>query len=527
MSVDHPDVVSNIGARRPVGPGVVIGLVCGAVAIGFAQLVAGIVDPDASPIVTVGGSAIDATPEWLKSFAIRTFGTSDKLVLLIGIAVVLTACALVIGILAVRRPWVGFAGLAAFGLTGVAAAASRPTAEGVDVLPAVAGAAAAGITLILLLRAGSLRGETSPAATSTGPTVPGGMDRRRFFLAGAAGAAAAVLAGGAGNLFARRFEADASRAAVRIPSPVGGTEPPAGLDLRVKGLSPFFTPNDVFYRVDTALLVPAVKAEDWRLRVHGMVEQELTITYGQLLARPMIERDITLTCVSNEVGGEYVGNARWIGARLKDLLDEAGVDPAADQIVTRSVDGFTAGTPTALALDGRDAMLAIAMNGEPLPLAHGFPVRSVVPGLYGYVSATKWLEDIELTTFDAFDPYWVRRGWAEQAPIKTESRIDTPAPSQRLGIGLVPVAGVAWAQHRGIGAVDVRVDGGPWMPAELSPQDTIDTWRQWLVMWDASAGEHELQVRATDQDGAAQTEDRAAPFPDGATGFHTVVVNVS
>ncbi len=218
------------------------------------------------------------------------------------------------------------------------------------------------------------------------------------------------------------------------------------------GLSTFITPNDTFYRVDTALLVPSVKAEDWQLRIHGMVDRELTLTFDQLMSRPLIERDVTLTCVSNEVGGRYVGNARWLGAPLKDLLDEVGVDPSADQLVSRSVDGFTAGSPTATVLDGRDAMLAIAMNGEPLPIAHGFPVRMIVPGLYGYVSATKWITDIELTTFDAFDAYWVRRGWAQEAPIKTQSRIDTPTSRTRVRAGTVPVAGVAWAQHRGIEA---------------------------------------------------------------------------
>jgi DMSO/TMAO reductase YedYZ molybdopterin-dependent catalytic subunit len=357
--------------------------------------------------------------------------------------------------------------------------------------------------------------------------MPGGIDRRRFFLTGATGVAAALVAGSAGRVFARRFEADASRAAVRLPSTAAIPEPPAGTNLRVPGLSPFITPNEDFYRVDTALLVPAVKAEGWQLRVHGMVERELTLTFDQLMARPLVARDITLACVSNEVGGEYVGNARWLGALLKEILEDAGVDPLADQLVSRSVDGFTAGTPTSVVMDGRDALLAIAMNGEPLPLDHGFPVRMVVPGLYGYVSATKWLVDIELTTFDAFDAYWIRRGWAQQAPIKTQSRIDTPRPEARARAGTVPVAGVAWAQHRGIAAVELRVDGGPWIPAELSVEDTVDTWRQWLVRWDATAGEHELQVRATDQTGMVQSEEHAPPFPDGATGYHSVKVQVT
>ena len=267
-------------------------------------------------------------------------------------------------------------------------------------------------------------------------------------------------------------------------------------------------------------------AEDWRLRIHGMVEREVTVNYGQLLARPLIERDITLTCVSNPVGGHYVGNARWIGAPLLDLLREAVPAPGADQIVARSIDGFTAGTPTAVAMDGRDAMLAVAMNGEPLPLEHGFPVRMLVPGLYGYVSATKWLVDLELSTFRAYDPYWVQRGWAERAPIKTMSRIDTPSPFLDLVAGEIPIAGVAWAQHVGVERVDVSIDDDPWTSAELAGQDTIDTWRQWLYRWSASPGEHRLRVRATDRSGATQTAVRSEPFPNGATGQHEIVVRV-
>jgi hypothetical protein len=258
-----------------------------------------------------------------------------------------------------------------------------------------------------------------------------------------------------------------------------------------------------------------------------MVDREITIDYRNLLRRPLIERDVTLTCVSDPVGGSYISNARWIGARLKDLLDEAGVHRGAQQIVSRSSDGFTVGTPTAVVMDGRDAMLAVAMNGQPLPLAHGFPVRMIVPGLYGYVSATKWLVDIELTTFQAFDAYWVQRGWAQQAPIKTESRIDTPRANSSVPAGTVLVAGVAWAQHRGIEKVEVRVDMGPWTTAELAAQDTIDTWRLWVYRWPATRGEHTLQVRATDHTGATPTENPSAPVPNGATGYHTVFVNVT
>jgi DMSO/TMAO reductase YedYZ molybdopterin-dependent catalytic subunit len=337
----------------------------------------------------------------------------------------------------------------------------------------------------------------------------------------------AAATGGLGGLLARRFRADASRAAVRIPSAPAGHPTPVGADLDVPGLPPFITPNDRFYRVDTALLVPSVTAEDWRLRIHGMVDREIELDYDQLVARPLIERDITLTCVSNEVGGQYAGNARWVGAPLRDLLEEAGVHPDADQILSRSIDGFTAGTPTAVAMDGRDAMLAVSMNGEPLPITHGFPVRMIVPGLYGYVSATKWVVDLELTTFRAKAAYWVQRYWSDHGPIKTESRIDTPRLGADVQAGTVPVAGVAWAQHTGIDGVQLRVDGGSWVEARLAEEDTIDTWRQWVVTWDATPGDHTLEVRAIDRDGVVQTVDETDPFPDGATGHHTIQVHVS
>ena len=246
-----------------------------------------------------------------------------------------------------------------------------------------------------------------------------------------------------------------------------------------------------------------------------------------MLAYPTIERDITLTCVSNQVGGEYAGNARWIGIPLATVLEAAGVQAAADQIVSRSIDGMSIGTPTAVALDGRDAMLAVAMNGEPLPAVHGYPVRLIVPGLYGYVSATKWLVELELTTFDAYDPYWVQRGWSKEGPIKTMSRIDAPKPLARIPAGRTAIAGVAWAQHRGVGRVEVRVDGGAWAETRLAEVDTIDTWRQWVYEWDAPSGNHTLEVRATDATGQTQPESRAEPFPNGATGWHSVVVTVT
>jgi DMSO/TMAO reductase YedYZ molybdopterin-dependent catalytic subunit len=353
-----------------------------------------------------------------------------------------------------------------------------------------------------------------------------GSSRRRFLISAAGAGALALVSGGLGVVLAGR-RAAAAATGVAIPAPL---EPaaalPAGTELGVEGVTPFYTPNDRFYRVDTALEVPIVDPATWRLRIHGMVDREVTLTLDELLQLPLVERDITLTCVSNQVGGNLAGNARWSGVPLATVLDEAGVRAGADQIVSRSVDGMTIGTPTAVALDGRDAMLAVSMNGSPLPPAHGAPVRMIVPGLFGYVSATKWLVELELTTFDAFDPYWVERGWAAKAPILTMTRIDTPRPLARLASGEIAVAGVAWAQGRGIDAVEVRVDDGPWQRATLAPVPSVDTWRQWLWPWRPEPGRHRLEARATDGAGETQTGDRAEPFPSGATGWHSVVVTV-
>jgi DMSO/TMAO reductase YedYZ molybdopterin-dependent catalytic subunit len=392
------------------------------------------------------------------------------------------------------------------------------------VLPSLVGTAAG---LLAFVRLRTAAGDDGAAAAADGPTIPG-YDRRRFLRTGAAAAGVAVVAGGLGRLLLGRAGAAASRAEARLPEPVEPTAaPPGDPDLDVAGLSPYRTPNESFYRVDTALFVPAIDTATWTLRVHGMVEREMTLDYEELLGRPMIERDLTLACVSNEVGGPYVGNATWLGTPLRDLLDEAGVRPGATQLVSRSVDGFTIGTPTAVVTDGRDAILAVGMNGEPLPLEHGFPVRMVVPGLYGYVSATKWLVDLELTTMEAYDAYWIVRGWAKEAPVKTQSRIDTPRDGARVPAGTVAVAGVAWAQHRGIERVEVRIDDGPWTEARLGLRGSLDTWRQWVLAWEATPGEHTIAVRATDGEGETQTTDLAPPFPDGATGLHTISVEVT
>ena len=517
----------SIGDRRVAGGAV--GLLSGLVAIGTAQLVAGLVGGGSSPMIAVGGAAIDLAPAWLKEFAIRTFGTADKLALLVGIGVLMAAVAAAVGVVSVRRPLAGVAGIVAFGAVGALASVARPANGLAAALPSLAGTVAGVLAYRRLRTAAGLSdpwARGAPEDPGASP-VPPALDRRRLLRTGALAAGAAATSGLIGQYLVRRADASESRAAVRIPAPADvAPPPPPGADLHVPGLGPFLTPNDRFYRIDTALFVPSVNADGWSMRIHGMVSRELTLDYRQLLTRPLIERDVTLACVSNEVGGPYIGNARWIGAPLRDLLEEAGVDAGATQLVSRSADGFTAGTPTAVVMDGRDAMLAVAMNGEPLPLAHGFPVRMVVPGLYGYVSATKWLVDLELTTFDAFDAYWIERGWAQQAPIKTESRIDTPRSGAKVRSGEVAVAGVAWAQHRGIERVEVQVDGGTWAEADLAQEDTVDTWRQWIHRWDAPPGDHTIAVRATDGTGDVQSAVQVPPFPNGATGDHTIAVHV-
>jgi DMSO/TMAO reductase YedYZ molybdopterin-dependent catalytic subunit len=508
--------------------GATIGLLSGAVALGVGQLAAGLVGGSSSPMIAVGESAIDATPEWLKSFAIRTFGSNDKTALLAGMGIVIAVAAVILGIVSVRRPRVGIVGLIVLGAIGAMAAITRPSNDLADAIPAIMGTIAGVATFLWLRRrAGLTTVRPEHHAAEAERSAPPTFDRRRFLWTGAAAAALAATTGFVGQYLVRRSDASASRAAVRIPKVTDAAPPPPpGADLHFPGLSPFVTPNPDFYRVDTALFVPAVDAGGWSLTVHGMVDRPITIDYAQLLARPLIERDVTLTCVSNPVGGTYIGNARWIGARLKDLLDEAGVRSGATQMVSTSIDRFTVGTPTSVALDGRDAMLAVAMNGEPLPLEHGFPVRMIVPGLYGYESACKWITDIELTTFEAFSPYWVRRGWAQQVLIKTESRIDTPKRGATVAAGTLPIAGIAWAQHRGVAKVEVSIDGGPWTPATLAQEDTVDTWRQWVSMWDATPGDHTITARATDDTGAVQTPVETPIFPSGATGDHTITVTV-
>jgi DMSO/TMAO reductase YedYZ molybdopterin-dependent catalytic subunit len=573
---------TNSGSRggRPAAraaselPGSLTGAVCGllaaAVAMGVAQLLAGLSIPQSSPVLAVGQAAIGLTPGPVKDWAVSSFGSDDKNVLLAGVVIVLFAFAAVIGMLAVRRLALGMTGLAIFAAIGLAAALTRNNASAGYALPTLGGSGVGAFALSRLVAAARStaraalppkplppivfgpRPETGTAGNDTAaelrapdlpdelraPDPPGANvpalrtkrspARRTFLVTAGVTLAAAAVGELAGRELSTRQNVSLARAAIRFPRPAVPAPPlPSGVNLPVPGISPFITPNGQFYRVDTTLFVPQVDPSGWQLRIHGMVSREIVLTFDQLLRRPLLEDYITLCCVSNPVGGPDIGNAKWLGASLASLLRAAGPLRGASQLLCTSVDGFTSGTPLSIVLDGRDALVAVAMNGTALPTEHGFPARLVVPGLYGYVSACKWVTDIEVTTFDAASAYWVQEGWAQQAPIKTESRIDVPAYGSQVKAGRVAVAGVAWAQHKGIEAVEVRVDNGPWQEAALAAVPDIDCWRQWVWYWDATEGSHTIEARATDKTGYTQTAIQAPTAPNGASGYPSSAVTVS
>jgi DMSO/TMAO reductase YedYZ molybdopterin-dependent catalytic subunit len=507
--------------------GAVSGLLAAAAALGAGQACSLAFGAESAPVIAVGEGAIDLTPSWLKDFAVSAFGSNDKLVLLSGIGAVVVLIAVAIGLVARRRLAWGAVGIAGFGAVGVVAALARPTASLLFAVPSLVAAVVGVVALLMLIRrAPRAKTAGSPVPDGDRVTSPSGADRRAFLFTASGTVVFAGLAGGTGLLL--RGGAAATRAAVRLPRPASPAQPlPAGTELRIPGISPYITPLRDFYRVDTALVLPQVDPRDWKLRIHGMVDRPMELTLAQLLKYPLVERWITLTCVSNQVGGPYAGNGRWLGVPLARLLRAAGVRAGADQVLSKSVDGFTAGTPVATVLDGRDALLAVGLDGEPLPVARGFPARLIVPGLYGFVSATKWVTDLKITRFADDRSYWARRGWALRAPIKTMSRIDVPRPLANVPAGEVTVAGVAWAQHRGVTRVQVRADDGPWENAELASVPSTDTWRQWHYRWAAKSGQHTLTVRATDATGAVQTQERVPPIPDGASGWQSIVVTVA
>jgi DMSO/TMAO reductase YedYZ molybdopterin-dependent catalytic subunit len=527
------------GPRRLLGA--LAGSAAAAVALGAAELVAAFAGPASSPVVAVGDTVITLVPEPVKQFAVSTFGENDKIALVVGTLVVVALYALLVGVLSLRSRRLGVAGIALFGVIGALAAATRPAGGLLDALPSVVGAVVGVVALLLLVDPLTLPAPAAPPRTadeavmdrlrdalSMADRTGAGLDRRRFFLTGGVALGAAAVTGGGGRLLQRRFDVSDARGELSLPapsSPAAALPPGADLAEQVEGLTPLFTPNRDFYRVDTAITVPQIRPADYRLELTGLFDSPRSWSLADLLGRDdVIERDVTLTCVSNEVGGRLAGTARWTGIPLGDFLRENGVSGRSDQLVCRSVDGMTIGAPTRSALEVGDAMIAFGMNGEPLPVEHGFPVRMLIPGLYGYVSACKWMTSIEATTYDAFDAYWVERDWAADGPIKLASRIDTPAPLRQFPAGRRAVAGVAWAQTRGIERVEVRVDDGEWQEARLAPAVDADLWRQWRLPVDFVPGSYQLTVRATAAGGEVQTGERARPFPNGASGLHSIRV---
>ncbi|WP_101523119.1 molybdopterin-dependent oxidoreductase [Nocardioides houyundeii] len=495
------------------------GLLAAITGMAAAHLIAGLTDPDASPVLAVGSQVIDLTPTPVKEWAVAEFGTADKPILIGSVLVATLLLAALAGIVARRSLAAGAALIVLLtGLAGYTAAARPGAGAGVLIPSAVALVVGVGV-LSWLTPSGSRAG--------TGPADPArtGVRRRSLLLAGALGVALAAT----GEWVAR---ARTRISDVVLPAASKKAPPlPEGLEETYDGISAFRTPNDDFYRIDTRLTLPIVDLDDWRLTIDGDVGQEVELSFDDLLAMPLVERDITMTCVSNEVGGEYVGAARWLGVPLTTLLAMAGVrrvgDTGADQILSTDVDGFTISTPLEVALDGREPLVAVGMNGAPLPREHGFPVRLVTPGLYGFVGSTKWLRRLTLTSYDAEQAYWTERDWATDAPIKVSSRIDTPQAFAEVQAGQVVVGGVAWAQQRGIDSVELRVDGGPWQRCELGPDAGVDYWRQWYFLLDAEPGSRTLAVRATTSDGDVQTPARATPFPAGSSGVQEIVVTVS
>ncbi len=500
------------------------GVLSAAAAIGTSHLVAAFTMPSASPLIAVGSTLIDAAPTPAKEFAVRQFGTYDKPILISGIGLALLVLASLIGLLAWRHRRLALSAIGALGVVGVIAVVIGPGAGWRGLLPSVvAGVVGAG-ALWGLTAVWSRRSSAGLADPSAAMTEANRRRARRGFLLGlgATGALAAAT-GTSGALAARSRPGGAGSSRLPLPTPTSAAAPiPSGA--QVPGNTGFLTSIADFYRVDISLVTPRVPAEDWTLTIDGMVDRPITLSYADLLALPMIERTMTLTCVSNEVGGRYVGNARWLGVPFAEIIERIGVQPGVDQVFSYSTDsGYTCSTPYRAVSDGRDAMIVVGMNGEVLPDKNGFPARMFVPGLFGFVSATKWLKRLEFTTYARRTAYWTERKWATDAPILTQSRIDVPKSLTTLPKDKPVLAGVAWAQHRGIGKVEIRIDNGPWRDARLADDAGIDVWRQWTYVYDGAPGQHTAEVRATDLTGVVQPEGRTKVFPDGARGWHQIV----
>ncbi len=491
------------------------GLAAALVGVLAGQITSIFTGPSSSPMDAVGGFVIDITPPAVKDWAVSTFGTADKAFLLVVIAVAVAALGWLAGVAQRRTGWAGAVLLGILGVGSGIIATLRPSSSTTSVM---AGMVAA-LVAILVLRWGIGRVVALDEAANAETDVP----NRRLFLMGGAGVAVGGLGLAAVEGFIR--PAAVGRPPLDLPAPQASSTLPPGLETRIDGLTPLRTPIEDFYRIDIAVSVPRRETDDWELVIDGMVRNPYTITFDELLAMPMVERDVTLTCVSNPIGGPYVGSTRWQGVLVADILRAADPEARVEQVLSSGADGFSASTPLDVMLDGRDAMIAIAMDGEPLTRVHGYPARLLTPGLYGYVGATKWLEKLTLTTFDEAQAYWTNRGWGERGPVKTATRIDVPG--NRLEAGEATIAGVAWATHRGISKVEVRVDDGPWQEATLGEYVGDDYWRQWYLPWNAEGGTHQITARATDGDGEVQTDTIQDVLPDGPTGYHVRTVQVN
>lgn len=537
---DLPEPGGPVGAPVPRWAGAMAGAAGAGVALGVGEIFDGASRRLPSLVAAVGTAVIDSADAGTTKWAIDVFGENDKPALVAGVTLLSLILGALIGFKAIAHRWLALAGFVSFGALGALAVARDPRANVslgwfVGLFAAVLG----WLTYRLLLEFSvglvpSLTDSREPEpGTALVPPVRSSFERRRFMTAFGGASMAAVVAAAAGRSLRARSSVAAER--LEVASRLGPlvTEKPVAQSLpdeivdRFEDVTTYITPNSEFYRIDTALQVPQVPPDSWVMRVTGMVDRPLEITLDDLLGGDLQERTVTISCVSNQIGGDLVGNAVWTGVDLAGILERAAIQPGADQIVGRSVDGWTAGFPTSVVDGERTAMIAVGMNGEPLPIVHGFPARLIVAGLYGYVSATKWLSEIELTTWDAFDGYWVPRGWAKEAPIKITSRVDTPrSKTRRLGDGTVAIGGVAWAPDRGIGRVEIQVDGGNWLEAELGGSDSDETWVQWVLRVALEQGDHHVRVRALDLDGILQPEGPAPPGPDGAEGWHAVRFSV-
>ena len=522
-----PSAPQKHGSQSPNWTAPVAGLIASIYAVCIATLTAVLINV-VTPLNAVGSEFIDHTPKWLKNLAIQTFGTNNKSALKIGMLLVISWLALLAGSIARRKLLAGISMIAGFGIFGGLISSARPSQSALAVLPCLLGAIFGSRLLAKLIKI--ITRHDFPIESPRESRAPLGWDRRRFIATASKTALISALFGTVASKLENKKLSEVRQTAQNSLPKIGAgndsvaTKIPSGTQIFAE--TPFITPNRDFYRIDTALSLPRIDIKTWSLQIGGMVKTPLKLSYDDLLARPMVERTITICCVSNEVGGPYIGNAVWQGVLLADLLEQAGVDPRAEQIFGTSADGWTCGFPVAAALDKRDAMIAIGMNGTVLPLEHGYPARVIIPGLYGYVSATKWLTNLDLTTWREAEGYWVPLGWSRDAPIKTQSRIDVPRRDENVAAGRIAIAGVAWAQQHGIEKVEVRIDSGDWKKATLALDFSDDTWRQWKYEFDAKPGEYQIQVRATDKTGETQTQEVSRPDPDGATGYHTRAIKV-